>query len=151
MVERLRVQVGLLEDHYAKAIAGEREYLGEIADKLRLLVHEGGANEALMFRIAKLLDGQAWVDVKGAPGWTNLAGQKTGDRITAEEWLGSAIIAVGVPTGGDEPQMLTRRDIVLIWAQQCAGTHEDWSVDERCKASEESAVIAQGRHTLVGV
>jgi hypothetical protein len=146
MVERLRDHTALLREYIQRAEAGDRRYLGEIAAKVRLLAIDGRSNKALMLRIGEVIDGTPWVVIDGPPGWTYLDGHKTGDRLTLREWLDTFQVGVRTPSSADTLVPLTKREFILIWAQQHGGAHEDWNLDERFQASRDVGLQISGTH-----
>jgi hypothetical protein len=141
---RLRINLDLLREHSGKAFGeGEEGYLGEVAGKLRVLVHEGRSNQPLLLGLLDKLDclDAISITIDGPPirpprppdlpqeiGWA-----VPGDRLNLRQYMTLAGCAVKLPSTG-ELCWLSHADAVKLWAEQTGAAHEDWALDERLAA-----------------
>jgi hypothetical protein len=126
MVARLRAHVRLLEQYAQKAFReGDADYLGEIADKLRVLVIRSPSNKPWLIR---LMEEVGDVELPPAP----QEGPQAGDELTLEEYLQLDAVGVRVPSGSFE--MLTNSELIRAWAQQAGASHEGWEMSDTLRA-----------------
>ena len=121
LVGRLEEHCAVLEDFHQKACR-ERlpRYLGEVAGKLRVLVHESRTNRPL------LLDLMAEADVEVPITIDSPSGQSETD---IRSYLSGLACVIRLPSG--DLAELTKSDLIALWSQQSGAAHEDWALDER--------------------
>lgn len=116
LVEALRRHVKLLRDYRKRAFdEADRDYWGEVAGKLRLLLLPFGRNKPLLL----LLLEKYGID----PHEIRIMGS-----IALPEFLNQSGLAVKNAEGHFLP--LTNAELINIWATQHGAAHEDWSLTE---------------------
>ena len=85
-----------------------------------------------------LLEGPPVKRVPGKPG--------PGDQVSLREYL--SLEAYGIRTQSGFV-MLTKHELIGIWAQQNGSAHEDWSLDEPYAISRSSGLFIGGYPALV--
>jgi hypothetical protein len=121
LISRLAEHCAILEDFHQRACRqGETRYLGEIAGKLRVLVHQSRTNRPL------LLDLMAETAVTVRFTIDSPRGQRQTDLHT---YLSELACAIRLASG--ELAELSKYDLIALWSQQSGAAHEDWALDER--------------------
>jgi hypothetical protein len=131
MVERLRVNVDLLDEYIKRIQGGEVQYLGEAAAKCRLLVLKSGANKPLLLRLARLTGHGLRVETGPLPpgmSWEEGIGGE--EMIDLDRWLDMMAGAFQTPSSQGEARPISNRELVQSWAEQSGAAHEDWGVKE---------------------
>jgi len=131
MVERLRVNVDLLDDYVKRMQKGESQYLGEVAGKCRLLVLKTGANKPLLLGLARLTGHGLKVETGSLPpgmSWEEGVGGE--EMIDVSRWLEMMVGAFQTPSSGGQSRPMTRRKLIQTWAEQSGAAHEDWGQQE---------------------
>jgi hypothetical protein len=115
--------------HFSKLAfeEGKDEYLGEVAGKLRVLVCETRTNRPLLIGLMDEFGIDLGITVDGPPGWELAPGISAGDQVRFREWLD--MVAFVCQTSEGQAQ-ITKRQIILAWAQQTGSAHQDWALDE---------------------
>ena len=123
LTEALRRHLRLLHQFCERAFeAGDHDYLGEVAGKIRLLAIREGRNRPLLLDL---------MDHYSIGGTTIVArairlredGPKIGDQITLSEYF-------DLPAYCVQKQVVSKRTLISIWAAQHGAAHEDWRLDE---------------------
>lgn len=121
LIARLKDHCAILEDFHQKACReGQIRYLGEIAGKLRVLVHASRTNRPLLLDLMK--DTGITVAIPS----DSPRGRHESDLPT---YLAGLACAIRVPTG--EMAQLSKSDVIALWSQQSGASHEDWALDQR--------------------
>jgi hypothetical protein len=121
LLRRLQEHCAILEDFHQKACReGQSQYLGEIAGKLRVLIHQSRTNRPL------LLDLMAETGVE-IPITINKPGGKR--QTDLRSYLSEFACAIRLPSG--QLEALTKNELIALWSQQSGASHEDWALDER--------------------
>jgi hypothetical protein len=130
MVDALRRHVKLLHEYCSKAfVDNDGDYYGEIAAKLRLLVVKAGANTPLLIRLERETDIDPEITLVGARIPMEKDGEiLAGKKLSVQEYMDLDAIGIRTPSGNFET--LTKKELVLMWAQQTGAAHEDWTMSE---------------------
>jgi hypothetical protein len=121
------------------------EYLGEVAGKLRLLACSTRTNRPLLLDLADEFGIALNVTVGGPEGWTFMSGQKAGDVLPLREWIDT--FAFSCQTSAGQVQ-LTKRQLILIWASQQGGAHQDWELNEEFVMFRQAELIRIGNRDI---
>lgn len=135
MVEQLRKHVRLLEEFWEKAFReGNRDYLGEVAGKLRLLATESRSNVPLLIKLLEEteIDIPIVLDEPGPPR----------QPLSLEQYMALEVEGHRLQSG--EFHMFTASELVGAWAQQTGASHEDWGMDEGLRIALEVPVYLAG-------
>ena len=143
LVETLRRHVRLLTEFCVRAFEqGEHDYFGEIAAKLRLLVYEHGRNRPLLLALMDEFELDIPITLGGPP-IERLPGKPgSGDQVSLREFL--ELDAYGVRTEHRGFVMLTKKQLISVWAQQHGAAHEDWELDEEFILGRDSGLFLGG-------
>ena len=120
LVVALRQHVALLREYSQRAfVDGRREYLGEVAGKLRVLAYESRTNKPLLLGLMDELN----IEV-------SLTFDKPGGRrqATLRQHLDDLACAVQTPSRG--LVAISNNQFLATWAQQQGASHEDWEQNE---------------------
>lgn len=113
MVERLRVNVDLLDSYIKRVLKGERQYAGEAAGKCRLLILKTGANKPLLLSLARLTGHGLRVETGALPpGMSWEEGIGGGEMIEVDRWLDMMAGAFQTPSSGGKSQPITTRKLI---------------------------------------
>jgi hypothetical protein len=114
MAEALRRHTRILRSLMKRAFEDhDRDFYGEVAGKLRLLLLSLGRNKPLLLRLLEAHGKGLDVHVLGIP---------------LAEFLDQSGLAVRRPDGTFVT--LTNAQLINIWASQHGSAHEDWSLSE---------------------
>ena len=143
MIGALEKHIRLLKDYASRAFdAGELDYGGEIAGKLRLLVTRFGSNRPLLLDLMAKTNIRPMVKLGGPP-LQPLPGEPgPGDIITLDQYLALDAIGMKIPSG--EFVTLSKTQLIRGWAEQAGSSHEDWKLDPVLKAIFEFGVRFDG-------
>jgi hypothetical protein len=129
LIEALEGHVALLHEYARRAFNNdEADFLGEIVGKLRLLACETPTNKPLLIGLMEELGVDERITLSGPPILRRPGHPRAGDQVTLREYMETDAFGATLSTG--EFKMLTVRQFVLAWAQQCGAAHEDWQIDE---------------------
>lgn len=121
MIEELRSDIHLLREYEKRAFTqGEEDFYGEVAGKLRVLVHEKGANTPLLLRLMDEYKIEIPVEISWA--WGSV------ERMTLREYLDMTAFEYRIPERGLVP--VKNKHLIEVWSQQKGASHKDWSLDE---------------------
>ena len=124
MVDALERHTLLLQEFCERAFGkGDATYLGEIANKLRLLAVRSRKNEPLLLRVMEEYRLDFRIPVGPGP-------IESAPRITVEEFLAQPAGAVRIPFPDGEFVSYTNGQLIRAWAEQIGGAHEDWKMEE---------------------
>jgi hypothetical protein len=144
LVDSLRRHLKLLQNYYLRAFEqGDLDYLGEIAGKLRLLVYEGGQNTPLLLSIMDKFALDIPIVLDGPP---VLSGGKV---VSLREYLDRDAYGVRTPSSGFV--MLTKKQLIRMWAVTNGASHEDWDLDEVFIIARDSGLFIGGVPAAAGV
>ena len=125
MVERLEVQLALLEDYADNAfVQGKHHYYSEVATKLRLLLVRSRNNVPLLIELAGRFDVPLIVTLALHP--VKRPDDPTG-QITLDQFFDMTAYMYKGETGVIK---VSKRQIIRAWCEQYGGAHEDWAVDD---------------------
>jgi hypothetical protein len=128
MVDQLDNQLSLLEDYTHRAFGeGRKEFLPEVATKLRVLVVRSRKNVPLLFEVARRLDVEPKVILEGPPIKPEPGEPSPGDEIALDDFFNLQAVTVRTSAG---LVTMTKRELIRAWCEQLGGAHEDWAVDE---------------------
>lgn len=104
-------------------LTGHAQYLGEIAGKLRVLVHRSRSNRPLLLDLMAecKIEVPITIDKPGKPLVMDLP-----------TYLSGLACAIRLPSG--ELAELSKSDLIALWSQQCGAAHEDWALDSSLAA-----------------
>lgn len=147
LLESLRRHVKLLREFSVRAFqAGDYDYLGEVAGKLRLLVYEGGNNTPLLLALMDEFELDLPVTLGGPP-IKPLPGQPgPGDQVSHRNYL--ALPAFGIRTPSKGFVQLTKKELIRTWAVKQGAAHEDWDLPEEFAAARDSGLFIGGLPAL---
>lgn len=136
MVEMLEVQLKLLREYAINVFDnGKDYYLGEVANKLRLLCWRGRANEPLLFRILEEFGlSISWVidgpPMDPPPNWQY---PWNGDVTTLEQWLNT-------PHQYIRGASWTPIETIKAVCEKLGGAHADWELDDKLAALKDFSI-----------
>lgn len=139
----LRTHVALLREYAQRAfVANENAFLGEIAGKLRVLVCETKKNPALLLRLMDDLKIDERIVLGGPPLRRMDHRPVAGDTVTLRQFMD--LDAFGTRQEEGNFVMLTKKQFILCWAQQCGAAHEALEVDEPLARALDSGIWIGG-------
>jgi hypothetical protein len=134
MIQELRADVGLLREYTLRAFHGrEVAFAGEVAGKLRVLVHDQGCNKPLLLNLIE----EFGINVK-------LRFDLPGEIVesTLREYLDDTAFVHRIEGRGLVE--VKRKELIAIWSQQAGASHKDWSVEERFDVAMRSGIDIGG-------
>jgi hypothetical protein len=127
-LDALTSHVRLLRDFATKAFEERNaDYFGDVAAKLRLLVGEQG-NQPLLLNLMDEMGEVPTITLGGPPIQRSPGQPGPGDQLTLREYLDLDAVTLSVPGRG--LISFTKRQLIVAWAQQVGGAHEDRAIDE---------------------
>ena len=125
LVQTLERELTLLTEYSSKAFRdGNQNYYGEVAGKLRLLVHEKGSNSPLLLALMDKYD----INIP------NIIDSPRGKYETnIRDYLDG--MAFVIRTNQQGLVKVTNKDLIAIWAQQEGAAHIDWEIAEELGAA----------------
>ncbi len=147
LVDSLRRHVKLLREFSVRAFqGGDSDYLGEVAAKLRLLVHEKGHNKPLLLALMDEFEMDIPITLGGPPIKLSPGQPSPGDQVSVRQYLNLTAYGVRVPSRGFVE--ITKKDLIAIWAQQHGAAHEDWDLQEEFAIVRNSGLFIGGLPAL---
>ena len=135
LIARLKEHCAILDDFHRKVwVEGQQKYLGEIAGKLRVLVHSARTNRPLLLDLMK----EAGITVQ-IP-FDEPRGRYETDLPT---YLARFACAIPVPSGGMAE--VSNSELIALWAEQRGASHEDWQLDERLDTILKGGFVVSGQ------
>jgi hypothetical protein len=89
------------------------------------------------------------ITLTGPPQFEIAPGVHGGDEVALRDWLGH--LAYFTTTESGEPLQLTKRDVIVVWAQQGGAAHQDWEHDEVFVRLREKGVFIGGQSSDAAV
>jgi hypothetical protein len=142
LIEALQRHTRLLREFARHAFQGQdNDYLGEVAGKLRLLVHERkdikplllGLMDEFGLDVPIMLDGPP---ISRPPGHS---GPWYGDQISLRDYLD--LTAYGIRTSSQGFVELTKKKLIATWAEKHGSAHEDWTLTEEFVTARDSGLF----------
>ena len=143
MVAALERHLRLLRECSVKAFGkGDRDFGGEVAGNLRLLVTKSKSNRPLLLDLMEATGIKPPVTLGGPPIKPPPGEPGPGDTISLERYL--QIGAVGIRVSPEQFVMLNKVQLIRAWAEQTGSSHEDWSLDPALDAVLQARVFIGG-------
>jgi len=148
LLDSLRRHVKLLREYYRQVFEeDDRDYVGDLVGKLRLLVHEGGRNTPLLLSLMDHLGVDIPITLGGPPIKCPPGHPEAGDKISLRRFLSLTAYGIQTPTKGYVE--LSKKDLIRIWSQQAGAAHEDWELDEELASAREMGLFIGGLPALL--
>ena len=120
LIDALRRHLTLLREYSHRAfVLGDQSLCGEVAGKLRVLVHRSRTSRPLLLSLIEHFGWDIPITINDPFG---------NFQLTLDEYLDSLACTIRTPSQGLVE--ISNRNLLAMWAQQYGASHEDWELDE---------------------